>query len=418
MVTSHLRAFGALLASLALLLVGMGLQNTLIGIRANIEGFSTEFTGFIMSAYFLGYIGGCLGGPAMIARVGHIRTFSILASLASAIAIVHAFDASPWSWLVLRLITGAAMAGLYLVVESWLNGATTSENRGGLLATYLIVNLGSLAAGQQLLNLAAVDGFKLFAFSSVLLSLAVIPVALTKREAPAQLQAPRLNIAKLYAVSPVALVGSVVAGLANGAFWGMAPIYGVTVGLEIWRVANFMSIVVIGGIVLQWPLGRASDFTDRRRILLLVSLGLMVLSLALAATDAVNNRPQFVVLSFLFGGFLLTEYALCSAHANDFVDDGAFVDVASGLLLVFGIGAMAGPAAASLLMAAYGPQALFFFIAGTTAVFSLFTTWRLFQRSAPADQQSGDFAPLPSSLAPHIPQEVEAAPAEEPPQSG
>ena len=415
MLTTHLRIFGALLASLSFLLVGMGLQNTLLGLRAGIEGFSTLETGAVMSGYFVGYLAGCWAAPRTIIRVGHIRTFSMLASIASGTAILHAIEPSAWSWLALRVITGASMAGLYLVVESWLNDATTADQRGGLLAVYLVINLGSIAIGQQLINLAAPDGFALFAASSVLLSLAVIPVALTRTQAPTPPSAPTLNLKRLYVVSPVALVGTLLAGLTNGAFWGMAPSYGQAIGLDTHRIANFMTIVVVGGMVLQWPLGRLSDFTDRRIVLIAIAGALAALSLWLALIDPVAARGLFLVLSFLYGACLLTLYSICNAHANDAADPGMSVDVASGLLLVFGIGAMTGPFAASLAMVHFGANALFELTAVSAIALAAFGLMRVMVRSAPPAEQMGQFAPLPAGLAPPIPQETDEASDAPPP---
>lgn len=410
MLASHVRIFGALLMSLSLLLIGMGLQNTLIGVRAGIEGFSTVETGLVMSGYFVGYLAGCWLAPRTIIRVGHIRTFSLLASLASGTAILHAIEPQTWSWLALRVITGASLAGLYLVVESWLNGATTREQRGGLLAVYLVINLGSIALGQQLMNVAEPASFTLFALSSVLLSLAVIPVALTRTEAPTPPTTPRLDLKRLYAVSPVALVGTLMAGLTNGAFWGMAPTYGQAIGLDVFRIANFMTIVVVGGMVLQWPLGRLSDFMDRRLVLIAIAAALAALSAWLAAVSPIESRGLFLVLSFLYGGCLLTLYSVCNAHANDASEPGAAVEVASGLLLVFGVGAMTGPLAASLAMSHLGAKALFELTALTALLLAAFSIARVMTRAAPPAEQTGEFEPVPASLAPPIPQETEGGP--------
>lgn len=407
MLTSHIRIFGSLLMSLSLLLVGMGLQNTLIGVRAGIEGFSTIETGLVMSGYFVGYLGGCWLAPRFIIRVGHIRTFSLLASVASGTAILHAIGPQAWSWLMLRVITGASLAGLYLVVESWLNGATTREQRGGLLAVYLVINLGSIAIGQQFINLAEPSDFTLFALSSVLLSLAVIPVALTRTEAPPAPSTPKLDLKQLYTVSPVALVGTLLAGLTNGAFWGMAPTYGQAIGLDVFRIANFMTLVVMGGMVLQWPLGRLSDFTDRRLVLIGIAAVLATLSVWLSLVDPIGSRALFVCLSFFYGGCLLTLYSVCNAHANDAAEPGTAVEVASGLLLVFGVGAMVGPVSASLAMTHFGANALFELTALTAMALAVFAIGRVMARSAPAAEQTGDFEPVPASLAPPIPQDPE-----------
>lgn len=406
--THYVQTFGALLTSLSLLLAGIGLQNTLIGLRAGLEGFSTATVGIMMSGYFLGYIVGCLAGPRLIIRAGHIRTFAMLASLNAAVAVMLAILPSPLAWTLLRFVTGFAMAGLYLVVESWLNATTTAERRGGMIAVYLVINLGSIAVGQQLVTTGDPARFELFAISSMLLSLAVLPVAVTRAQAPAPPVTPRLDIARIYAVSPAAFTGTLAAGLTNGAFWGMAPTYGLAVGLDTPRIANFMSIVVVGGILLQWPLGRLSDFTDRRVMLIAIAAALAVVAVGFDLVDPIAERPLFLALSLVYGGLLLTIYSICSAHANDMADPGEAVTVAGGLLLVYGIGAMAGPALAAAAMTVMGARAIFDLTAVTMLVFVLFSAWRLSRRAAPPEQQTAGFEPVPASLAPPIPQPAEA----------
>ncbi|MCB1526102.1 MAG: MFS transporter [Hyphomicrobiaceae bacterium] len=400
MLSSHLRIFGALLASLSLLLIGVGLQNTLLGIRAGIERFSTAETGVVMSGYFFGYLAGCWAAPRTIIVAGHIRTFSLFASLTSATAILYAVEPTVWSWLALRFVTGASVAGLYLVVESWLNGATTSEQRGGLLGVYLIINLGSIGVGQQLINIAPADGFILFAVSSVLVSLAVVPVALTRTSAPAPPATPALNLARLYRVSPVALVGTLVSGVTSGVFWGMAPTYGLLNGLDTFRIGNFMTIVVLGGMILQWPLGRLSDRMDRRIVLIGIAGALTLVSITMALIDPIAARSLFLLLSFVYGGCLLTLYAICNAHANDAAPPAAAMEVASGLLIVFALGAMSGPLVVSWAMTSFGANAYFELTATAAFLLVVFAVARVVVKAPVPSEKTGDFEPVPAGLAP------------------
>ncbi|MEK9832093.1 MAG: MFS transporter, partial [Rhodospirillaceae bacterium] len=260
-------AVSALLLGTLLLMLGSGLQGTLIGIRGAIEAFSRVEIGLMMSAYYAGFGGACLFGGRIIERVGHIRTFAAFASTASAAAIVHAAIVDPYSWIVLRALTGACFAVLYMVIESWLNGQVTNERRGTIMAIYMIVNLGGIAAAQQLLLLSDPGGFELFVVSSVLVSLAVVPVALTTSVAPSPIPTERMAFGELVTVSPLGVVGALSIGLVNGATWGLAPLAAINFGFATPAVALLMSLIVLGGVVFQWPVGWASDHLDRRTVI-------------------------------------------------------------------------------------------------------------------------------------------------------
>ncbi|MEK9662905.1 MAG: MFS transporter, partial [Alphaproteobacteria bacterium] len=271
-----------------ILLVGSGLQGTLIGVRAGIENFSAPALGVVASSYYFGFSAGCFSGSWFINRVGHIRTFAVLASIASASALIHALYVTPLTWSVLRIVTGFCLAGLYMVIESWLNGRVDNRRRGAMLAVYMIVNFGGAAAGQQLLRIADPAGFELFVISSVLISLALVPVALTTSVAPAPVVTGRLNLIALYRMSPLGAVVTFAAGLSNAAFWGLAPLFGLSIGLGTGEIATLMSVIILGGIALQWPTGWLSDRFDRRHVIALVTalLALVSGSLMFAAADA------------------------------------------------------------------------------------------------------------------------------------
>ena len=385
--------FTLLLLSVFLLMLGIGLQNTLIGVRAGLEEFSNSEVGVVMAAYFFGFIAGSLTCPGLIERVGHIRAFSVLATLASAAAILHSLYPDPAFWGALRAVTGYCIAGLYMIIESWLNGRSDNASRGSLLAGYFFINLGAVALGQQLLIIDDPKSFELFVHCSVLVSLAIVPVALTRTDAPAPLRSPSLQLGKLYAISPYALVGAALAGLANGAFWGLAPLYGVAEGLSPSAIALAMSAVIMGGAAFQFPLGRLSDFYDRRIVMGAANLSLAIVSLAVGLIG-VGQPWLALTLGAIFGGLLLTQYSLCVAHANDYVADGDFVKLASALLLVFGLGAALGPILAAALMDFLAPEALFHFVAACSGASALYAAWRVSQRSAPTSEESSDFQPV------------------------
>lgn len=372
----------ALLVSISLLLLGNGLTMTLLGVRAQMEGFSTVITGFLMSAYFIGYIFGALSVPKMVTAVGHVRVFAALASITSVSAILHVVWIDPYFWAILRILTGFCLVGLYLVTESWLNEQSSNENRGQVFSAYMIINLGSVAMGQQLLQLADPAGIGLFVIGTVLFSLAVVPLSLVPARAPQPIPGVRMKIRSLYKISPVGTVGAFCSGLVNGAFWGMAPVYLFQSAFTTSQIANVMMAAVLGGMFMQWPLGRFSDKTDRRNIIMLTCVGFIGASLLIANTD-VNSIVMFFIAIALLGGFMMPLGALCNAHANDHLEQSDFVQASGTILMVSGIGAIIGPYAASILMQIGGETMLFIFCAIVAAVLLLFTACRRFVSEAP-----------------------------------
>ena len=298
-----LPSVSALLFGLGVLLLGSGLQGTLLGVRAGIEGFAAQTVGLLMAAYYAGYAAGSLYVPVLVRRAGHIRTFAALASVASAAPLLHALYVAPWTWTVLRSVSGFCFVGLFMVVESWLNDKATNATRGTILSIYMIVNLTALAAGQLLLVLADPADYQLFALSSVLVSLALVPVALTRSAAPVPLKTARLGLGRLYAVSPLGVVGSFGAGLVQGAFWGRAPRFGQSIGLSTAGIAAFISLTIVGGVLLQWPVGRLSDRFDRRTVITVSCFALAGVSLALGLAAARGVELRWLLgLAVFYGG--------------------------------------------------------------------------------------------------------------------
>ncbi len=378
-------------------MLGIGLQNTLLGVRAGLESFSSLEVGSLMACYFIGFLAGSLLSPYYVSNVGHIRTFSALASLASCAALLHLLKVDPVSWGVLRFITGFCIAGLYLVVESWLNGRAEKEFRGVLLSAYFFVNLGGVALGQLLLQTDDPKSFELFIYASVLVSLAILPVALMRTEAPAPTRTVNFSFTNLTRISHYALVGTAMAGIANGAFWGLAPLYGVQIGASPDEIAVAMTIIILGGAALQLPLGRLSDIIDRR-IVMSVANALLGIMAALIAIGFSTNNTLMLTLAFIFGGLLLTQYGLCIAHANDFVADGDYVQLASALLLVFGACAAIGPVIGAVFMTMFGPRAIFWLISVAAFTSTFYALWRMSQRHPVEAPGAQDFAPSAAGL--------------------
>ena len=350
----------ALLLSVSLLLMGNGLQNTLLPVRASIETFSAIDIGIMGSAYFLGFAAGCVFGPYVVRRVGHIRTFTAMATIASCAVLVHAFVLNAVVWWLLRVVTGICFAVLYMVIESWLNEKASNENRGTVFSIYTIINLTVITLGQMMLVLDEPSNFMLFSFASILVSLAAVPVALSKSAEPAPIKSVKINFRELFHTSPVGVVGCLAVGLANGSFWALAPVFAGGDSTDVATVAIFMSVAVIAGAVGQWPLGRMSDRMDRRRVILLTCAGAMGAGILLAI---LNPSMDNILLpaAFAYGLFVFPLYSLCVAHTNDFADESKYVEVACGLLLVYALGAVMGPMVASIFMHFIGPGGLFAF---------------------------------------------------------
>lgn len=378
-----LAPIAALLLSVFILLVGNGLQGTVLPIRADIDGFSAIEIGGIGAAYYFGFTIGCIAGPFAIKRVGHIRAFAALAAIAAASTMLHALIVSPVPWYVFRCMTGVCFAGLYMIIESWLNEHSSNENRGLVLSIYQVVNLTAITGGQFLLNAAQPAGFELFAIVTVLIAVGLVPVALTTATAPRPIQQTRLRIRWLYGISPVAVLGCIAVGMANGAFWGLAPVYARLSGLPVSEIAFFMAVTIIGGAILQFPLGRLSDHYDRRYVLIAACMLCAMAALGLATLSEYSHMLM-LTLAFLFGGFAFPIYALSIAHANDLVEPGDRVNVSSGLLLVFGLAAVVGPVIASAIMEMTSHQALFYFTAAVHILTAGFAYYRTTRRNAPA----------------------------------
>lgn len=383
----------ALLVSAALLLTGHGLQVALLPVRAHLENFATLEVGILGAAYFLGFAAGCLIGPRIIRRVGHIRTFAAMVSLASAIVLVHAMFPAPVLWWLCRGVTGLCLAVLFMVIESWLNARSSNENRGRVFSTYTIITLTMVSVGQMILVLDDPREFALFAGASILVSLSALPVALTRAEAPAPFGAVRMEVAHLYRCAPVGFVGAAVVGLTNGAFWSLAPVFVQQnpFAHDTAMVAIFMSVAVIAGAIGQWPMGRVSDHMDRRKIILVTGIASAIVGAAMALfSDRWANG--LLVFPFLFGFFVFPLYTLCAAHMNDWVASEEYVDAASLLLLLYAAGAIAGSVLGSGVMHFLGPSGLFYYTAAVHATFVVFTVARLRLRPPRISDEQEPFA--------------------------
>ena len=377
----------ALLLGIAFLMLGAGLQGTLLGVRATLAGFPTTVTGIIMAGYFFGFLIGSTLTPRLVAQVGHIRVFGAMASIASIAPLVHAVAVDPIVWTAMRILTGFAYASLYIVAESWLNDRSTNQTRGQLFSVYMVIMLGSMAAGPLLLNTASPDGFVLFIVSAVLVSLAVVPISLTRYPAPEFHANDKLGLRQLARISPLGVAGSMLQGAAAGTLIGLGAVYAQEIGMSLTDVSFFITAIVLGGMILQWPIGRLSDRFDRRRILTAVSLLAGGVAAAGATLD-IATAPVLLTVGALLGGLSFPIYSLAIAHTNDFLKPKQMVAASSGLLMAAGIGGMAGPVLAGIAMTWFGPPGFFWFLAVVHLGLGLFALFRMTRRaSRPTDEQ-------------------------------
>ncbi|MCC5986888.1 MAG: MFS transporter [Pararhodobacter sp.] len=390
-----LGASWALLLGMMLLMLGNGIQSTLLGIRGVIEGFTTTQMSVVMSAYFVGFLAGSQLTPALIRRVGHVRVFAALGSLISAALVLYAAAPDWIAWTVLRVLIGFAFAGVYVTAESWLNNTATNETRGQTLSLYMIVQMVGIIAAQGLLNLADPGGYTLFIVASVLVSLSFTPILLSVSPAPGFTSDRPMGLPRLFRVSPLGCVGIFLMGGVYSALFGMAAVWGGLVGLSVLQISIFVAAIYLGGLLFQYPVGWLSDRIDRRRMI----IGVAGLCALVTVAAAVLPLP-FVLLStvaLLIGGFANPLYALLLAHTNDFLQTDEMAGASGGLLFINGVGAVAGPLVLGWAMGFVGPPGYFLYIASLCVALAFYGMWRMSRREALTLEEQGNYTPLTPS---------------------
>ena len=373
-----------LLFGMGMLMLGAGLQGTLIGLRATIEGFPPFVTGVVMSCYYVGYIGGSAGTPLMMQRVGHIRVFAALTAIASVAILLQAALVTPVWWGLLRLISGVCFAGIYVVAESWLNGRATNQTRGTLFALYMLTLYGGLGGGQYLLTAADPRGPMLFLLISVTISLAVVPMSLSVQRAP-EIEIPsKIRYRELYRLSPMGVVAVIVAGVVSSSLFSMGPVYARLIGLGARDIAMFMGVSILAAVITQLPIGRWSDRTDRRTVLIAVCLIASVAAVAGGMIGTLSKATLFI-LAAAFGGIALSLYSLAASHINDHLAADQIVSASSSIVTLNGLGSILGPLIVSLTMRHFGPPAYFFSLAVMLGSLVLYAVWRKIRRGAVPD---------------------------------
>lgn len=388
-----LYTISSLLSSIAILLLGSGLLGTLLSLRASLEGWSGTVIGLFVSMYFLGFMVGTVLCPRLIRRAGHIRGFAVVAALGSCTALVYGLWVEPVAWIVTRFVTGLCLVGIYMIIESWLNAQAANAIRGRIFATYMLVNLVFLALGQYLILAGDIANLKLFAVAAMLFSLALVPVALTRLPEPAPVTEVSLNLAELYREAPLGFMGALLAGLIGSAFWGLGPLYALQSGLSHEHIAQFMSAAILGGALLQLPIGHYSDHHDRRSVLFLIS-ALSALFAVIALLIPRDSLLWPAPLMFLYGGVMFSIYPLSVALANDLTPAGDNVETSGNLLMVYGAGALLGPLLAGVLMQWLGRNSLFGYFAACGALLAAFVQYRRWRVPA---------AELPEEKSPFVP---------------
>lgn len=394
----------ALFIGMGLIMLGNGLQSTLLGVRASLEGFDTVTTGLVMSGYFMGLIVGCSMVPRLVTKVGHIRTFGALASLASTAILVQAIIVDPSVWWAMRLITGYSYAGLFIVAESWLNEASDNGTRGKLLSFYSMVSLGGIAGGQLMLNFSSPAGYELFVLSSLLISIAVIPILLSATHAPQFETIENISTIQLFRVSPLGVFGMFVNGMCYGTIFGMGAVYGTDLGMSAHKVSIFMGTMIVGGFFFQYPLGWLSDAIGRTLVIIICAL-----AGACVSFYAIHHNAQgisHIILTVLVGGLTMPLYALCGVHTNDYLTPTQMVAASGTLVLLCATGATVGAPLTAFAMDSLGPNAFFGCNGTMLMIIGLFAITRSLMGGKAKDERGRFVAmpttPLSASLNPEI----------------
>jgi len=388
----HLFPIIALLASCAFLLAGGGLHGILLPIRGQLEGFTTFQIGWIGTGWAVGFTLGCILVPRLVRRVGHIRAFSTMAALLSTVMLLNGLIVSAPGWVVLRAIAGLCFSGSYMVMESWLNERMTNENRGAIFSIYMVVSLGATMAGQYLIVAADPELDTLFMVGAILYALAVLPTAISTAQSPAPLTQVDLDLWALFRNSPVAAVGSIISGVISSTWGNFAPVYGQQSGMSSVGIANLMVAAMVGAVVFQYPLGRLSDIIDRRYAMVIAGIVGAVSGIMLSTyTGSGIGSSTFLFWIVLYGGVIYSIYSLNVAHANDVGDTDDFVKIASGLLILYGIGTMIGPLMAAQMMSEFGVGALFLTTTIAHLTYAAYAFYRSLRRAQVEQDEQVNF---------------------------
>lgn len=397
-----LKSSWALLFGVLLLMVGNGLQGSLIGIRGAIEAFSTTELSIITSAYFAGFLIGSRLAPELIRRVGHVRVFAALGSIVSAVLILYPTITEPWAWILLRVVFGLSFSGVYVTAESWLNNAASNETRGKALSLYMIVQMAGIILAQALLNVHDPAGFVLFVIPSVLVSLAFAPILLSVSPTPAFETTKAMDLKTLYKTSPTSIVGMFLMGAVFAAQFGMASIFGTEAGLSVGEIGLFVSAIFGGGLIFQYPIGWMSDRMDRRILIFGTALG--GCGAALIGLLFGDVFEAVLLAGFLMGGVSNPLYALLIAYMNDYLETDDMAAASGGLMFVNGMGAIIGPIVTGWALGAFGASGFWIYLLTVMLVLLVYVAFRMTQRvslyQSEDDYDAVAYAPISPTATP------------------
>ena len=394
---SSIRPLIPLLLAAGILLGGNGVQSTVIALRGATEGFSAATIGFIGTSYFAGFLIGCLVIVRLLREVGHIRCFAALAAVAAVVTLVLILFVDPWVWTAMRFISGFCFAGLFTVMESWLNSSVGNSDRARVLAVYRIIDLCAVTGSQFVVPAVGIEGFAIFAVMAIMITLSMVPVSLADRSNPKAPEMVGLDLGRAWRISPLAAIGCIAVGVTNSAFRTLSPVYAEAIGMSITDVVSFVSLSIIGGALIQYPLGYFSDKRDRRTVLLVAASGAMIAAVALYVFAGTDRMANFVLV-FIFGALAMPLFSLSAAHANDRAEPSEYVLVNAALMLFYSFGAIGGPIGAAYVMQVFGPSALFLFSAAVYAILIIVIIYRMRVRnSAPPSSRSRFVALLRTS---------------------
>ncbi|WP_172295932.1 MFS transporter [Pseudoruegeria sp. HB172150] len=386
----------ALLLGIGLLMIGNGLQASLMGVRGSLEGFSTFELSLVTSAYFLGFLGGSRATPEMIRRVGHVRVFAALGSFISAVLILFPTVTEPWAWTILRVVIGFCFSGVYVTAESWLNNAATNETRGQTLSMYMVVQMMGIIAAQMILGAGDPGGFVIFIIPSVLVSIAFAPILLSISPTPAFGTTKAMKLTELFHASPLSFVGMTLMGGVFASIFGMSSVYASEIGMEVREVSIFVASFFVGSLVMQYPIGWVSDRMDRRQLIMVVAAVGGVF--ALGGYFLADSFLVLIVVAFAIGGSANPLYSLLIAYLNDYMEPDDMAAASGGLIFLNGLGAIVGPLLTGYLMGQLGNHIFWLFNATLMLAVAAYSLYRMTQRPAtPVDETVAYVGVMPTS---------------------
>jgi MFS family permease len=397
----------ALFLGMGFLMMAYGYQSSLLGVRAVQEEFSLTATGFMMSGYFVGYFIGASIIPNLISRVGHIRVFAAFASLASLVILFHSILINPFVWFFLRVLTGISMVCIYTIAESWLNDRSSNKNRGSVLSIYMVILYGSMGIGMFLLNFSSPENYEPFILVSIITSIALIPILLTKKKPPTFKKIKAMPLKELYEASPFGMVSAMFYGTIQSALFTLLAVYAASMNFTIFQISLVTFLLAISGAISQYPIGKLSDMYDRRRVIIISTFGASLFSLfAIISAGQMylpdglaTNKIWFFIFLILFSCCSLPMFSLICAHTNDYIPKEKFVAAGAGIQFTFGLGAMGGPFLCSIFMNIVGSNGFFVFLLFFHGIIGCFGIYRMKVR-ATVDNPDSQFVAMPSTITP------------------